>query len=200
MTPGSGSGSTPARTRYYQLKVGRDVRDRSGIEWIDDVVLRRRRSRPNPAGGGLLDTADSKSSCRRVELQRGPRLRPALQLQGRAGRAPAFSAVVRLDRALIAPAPSTSSPESTEVLEAMYSTLADVRARRAPSRAERAPSSSRARARRPADADRQGRGAGRHAPDGGGQERPPGHSRRAAAGGRRHPREPIRSRASSRRS
>jgi hypothetical protein len=107
--------------RYYQLKVGRDVRDRSGIEWIDGVVFQTPVT-PNPAGGGLLDTATD-VSVPPVELERGRGYAQLFTFKTNKGGAPAFSPVVRINRAMAIPGPEYVEPESTEVQEVMYSTL-----------------------------------------------------------------------------
>ena len=107
--------------RYYQLKVGRELRDRSGIEWIDGVVFQTPVT-PNPAGGGLLDTA-TEVSVPPVELRRGRGYAQLFSFRTSKGGAPAFSPVVRLDHALISPGPEYVEPEWTEMQEVMYSTL-----------------------------------------------------------------------------
>lgn len=106
--------------RYYQLKLGRGAGTRSGFDWIDGVV----HTTPlqlNEAGGGLLDSATEISvpvgRARRHE--RGPAYAQLFSFKTREGRAPAFSAVVSLDRAMSVPGPDYELPESSAMHEVM---------------------------------------------------------------------------------
>jgi hypothetical protein len=80
--------------RYYQLKVGRSVGRRSGLDWIDDVVLTTPMA-VNPKGGGLMDSRTEIL----VPLQHVEGDRAYAQLfsfKTRDGRSPAFSPVIRI--------------------------------------------------------------------------------------------------------
>jgi hypothetical protein len=104
--------------RYYRLKLGRDVRDRSGVEWIDDVVFETP-LQATRTGSGLLDTAmEVVAPGDRLEPGRG--YAQLFSFKTSEGRAPAFSAVVRVGGAMSIPGADYVAPESTEMQETMH--------------------------------------------------------------------------------
>jgi len=77
---------------YHQLKIGRKVRARHGIDWVDDVYFSTTVA-TNPAAGELLDS----STVVRVPTDRIESGRAYAQLytfKSRTGRSPAYSDVV----------------------------------------------------------------------------------------------------------
>jgi hypothetical protein len=108
--------------RYFQLKVGRSVGSRSGLEWIDDVVFATP-IKLNARGGGLLDTS-AEISVPGARLGRDAPYAQLFSFKTQDGRSPAFSPVVRVDHAVSALGPDYAAPESAETQEIMNATLA----------------------------------------------------------------------------
>jgi hypothetical protein len=107
--------------RWYQLKLGRGVRDRSGVEWIDEVVFQTPVAE-NPAGGGMLHTS-TEVEVPADGLERDRAYAQLFSFKTAKGGGPAFSSVVRVDRAATIAGPEYVEPEWTEVQEHMNSTL-----------------------------------------------------------------------------
>jgi hypothetical protein len=98
---------------YYQLKLGRSVQTRSDLDWVDDVVLQTP-LRLNPAGGSMFDTA-TEILVPVDKLEQSKAYAQLFTFKTRAGRSPAFSSVVRLNRALTLPGPDYTAPESLDM-------------------------------------------------------------------------------------
>lgn len=80
--------------RYYQLKIGRSVERRYGIDWVDDVVF----STPiatNEAGGGLLNSSRDISIPAR-QLEPGHAYAQLFTFKNPQGKSPAFSSVLKV--------------------------------------------------------------------------------------------------------
>src|SRR5689334_8990548 len=80
--------------RYYQLKIGRSVQRRSGIDWADDIYFSTRVT-TNDAGGDLLNSSKEIS----IPIARFDKSDAYVQLfsfKTPDGISPAFSHVVRV--------------------------------------------------------------------------------------------------------
>ena len=93
--------------RYYQLKLGREVRATDRGSTGSTASCTRRRSRRTRQAAGCW-TRRRKLRVPPVELANAGRgFAQLFSFRTQQGRAPAFSPVVRLDRALISPGPTT---------------------------------------------------------------------------------------------
>jgi hypothetical protein len=108
--------------RYYQLKIGRSLRSRSGVDVIDEVVFQTPLS-VNEAGGSLLDSS-TEISVPSQRLERGRGYAQLFSFKTRDGRAPGFSPVLRLQRGLGMPDATYSAPESSQMHEVMDAAVA----------------------------------------------------------------------------
>jgi hypothetical protein len=98
---------------YFQLKLGRSLQTRSDLDWVDDVVLQTA-LRLNPASGSMFDTA-TEISVPVERLEQNKAYAQLFTFKTRTGRSPAFSTVVRLERAWTLPGSEYTSPESLDM-------------------------------------------------------------------------------------
>ncbi len=80
--------------RYYQLKVGRAVERRQGIDWVDDLIVATDMS-VNEAGGGLFNSS-KEISIPAPRFDGGKAYAQLFSFKTADGRSPAFSNVVRV--------------------------------------------------------------------------------------------------------
>lgn len=105
--------------RYYQLRVGRAVERRQGIDWVDEVAFATEMS-VNEAGGGLFNSS-KEVAVPAPRFEGGQKAYAQLfSFKTAEGRSPAFSSVVRVPlgaASLTGPsydfAPALSVPTST---------------------------------------------------------------------------------------
>lgn len=94
--------------RYYQLKIGRNVQRKYGIDWVDDVFFSTP-VRTNDAGGGLL----SSSKDIVLPVTRFDKENAYVQLfsfKTAEGKSPAFSSVVKVPMGMGVPGPIDYAP------------------------------------------------------------------------------------------
>jgi hypothetical protein len=94
--------------RYYQLKIGRNVQHKYGIDWVDDVFFSTP-VRTNDAGGGLLSSSKDIS----IPITRFDKEDVYVQLfsfKSMQGKSPAFSRVVKVPMGLGVPGPIDDVP------------------------------------------------------------------------------------------
>jgi hypothetical protein len=80
--------------RYYQLKIGRKLRHKNGIDWVDDIFFTTPMA-INPAGGALLSTS-SDISLALPKVDKGKTYVQLFSFKTPDGKSPAFSDVVGL--------------------------------------------------------------------------------------------------------
>jgi hypothetical protein len=80
--------------RYYQLKVGRSVRRKQGIEWVDNVVVATPMSM-NRADGGLLNSS-KEISIPAPRFGNGNAYAQLFSFKTPQGKSPAFSRVIKV--------------------------------------------------------------------------------------------------------
>jgi hypothetical protein len=80
--------------RYYQLKIGRGVQRRSGVDWIDDVFFVTPMA-TNDAGGGLLNSSKD-ISVPATRFEPGHSYAQLFTFKSTHGKSPAFSRVLKV--------------------------------------------------------------------------------------------------------
>ncbi len=111
--------------RYYQLKLGRAVQHRSGIDWVDDIFF----SSPvalNEEATSLIDSTQE-LTLPSTHFNKNPTYAQLFSFKTRAGKSPAFSSVIRIPHGLTEPtlldlSPAFALAASTHMSETFHPT------------------------------------------------------------------------------